>query len=134
MKAELFRLVEVFIIALIAAIIIIGWMNSANEAFKKNSLDLLWKFKYYKPYSFNISDLLTDDPSAYDIIGQKNFYTNGADPEFCQALRLFSEIVFRKAVPWSNERINPYLAWQVAKIVWLDETPCQTMLLETETK
>ena len=54
--------------------------------------------------------------------------------EFCQALRLFSEIVFRKVVPWSNERINPYLAWQVAKIVWLDETPCQTMLLGTETK
>jgi hypothetical protein len=41
--------------------------------------------------------------------------------EFLQALRLFSEIVFRKVVPWNNERINPYLAWQVAKIVWLDE-------------
>jgi hypothetical protein len=41
--------------------------------------------------------------------------------DFAQALRLFSGIVFRKVVPWEKVRITPCQAWQVAKIVWLEE-------------
>jgi len=41
--------------------------------------------------------------------------------EFCQAIKLFLALVFRKAVPWEKRRITPLQAWQVAKIVWLEE-------------
>ena len=41
--------------------------------------------------------------------------------DYINAIQLFFSIVFRKAVHWDSKRINPLLAWQVAKIVWLEE-------------
>jgi len=41
--------------------------------------------------------------------------------DYISAVHLALSLVFRKAVPWSKERITPSLAWQVAKIVWLEE-------------
>jgi hypothetical protein len=39
---------------------------------------------------------------------------------FIHAVKLFLSLVWRRAVPWDPERINPSLAWQVARVVWLE--------------
>jgi len=44
--------------------------------------------------------------------------------EKIEALKLAISIMFRKPVPWAKwyNRIMPWTAWQVAKIVWLSES------------
>ena len=37
------------------------------------------------------------------------------------AIKLFCGIVFRRVVSWEKGRLLPWEAWEVAKIVWLED-------------
>jgi len=94
MKAIVFRIAYVVIGGLIIFIISLGLINLAKTTFEKQSLDLLSRFKAYKPYAFNISDLLVDpnDPTVFDSTNQSNYYTLGSDTVFCKNLRNCTEM------------------------------------------
>jgi len=54
--------------------------------------------------------------------------------EVLKAIKLAISIMFRKPVPWAkwHNRIMPWTAWQVGKIVWLEDSCNKTVTKEKE--
>ena len=88
MKA-LIKLLFTIIACAIVLLVILYLVNMAKEAFFAKSLEQLRRFETYKPYTFNITDLLVNpnDPTAFDDASHINYYENSNDPTFCKDLR-----------------------------------------------
>jgi hypothetical protein len=89
MKAIVFRYLFVALAAVLFLIIAFGIYDVSAKMFEDKSLELLRRFKTYKPYVFNINDLIVDpnDPNATDATQQNKYYTSGSDPTFCKDVR-----------------------------------------------
>lgn len=88
MKA-LVKLVFTVIAAAIVLLVIVWLISLAREAYFTNTLEQMRRFQTYKPYVFDINDLLVnpDDPTVFDGASHTNYYENPQEPTFCKDLR-----------------------------------------------
>jgi hypothetical protein len=83
------RVVFAVIGALIIFLISLLLLSQSREAFFEKTAEQFSRFKTYKPYVFDINDLLVDpnDPDTFSISDQFNYYFSGTDPQFCKDIR-----------------------------------------------
>jgi len=93
MKSVITTLLFAAIGVLIILIVSLVLMSSAQKAYEEKSLEALKRFKTYRPYIFDINDLLVDpnDPTVWSANDQNRYYGLGhipiQDPQFCKDIR-----------------------------------------------
>jgi len=85
----LVKLVFYVIASLIVLIVVLWLVVLSKEAFFTKSLEQMRRFETYKPYKFDLNDLLVDpsDPIAFNSTSHTNYYNESNDPTFCKDLR-----------------------------------------------
>jgi hypothetical protein len=84
---------EVMLLAIIGGLILLVLsfilIYRGLASFDTKSLEQLKRFKTYKPYSFDINNLIVDpnDPKVFDSTNQSDYYNKSQDSVFCQDLR-----------------------------------------------
>ena len=88
MKAIIYRTVFAYIAAIIILVVFTAMIMQALDLWKTGSAEQIKRFTVYKPYSFDINDLIVDPDGedVFDVDMQNEFYS-GDDSAFCQNLR-----------------------------------------------
>ncbi|MBN2202985.1 MAG: hypothetical protein JW700_02280 [Candidatus Aenigmarchaeota archaeon] len=88
MKGILISITQAVIISIIGMLVLISMIQLANESFEDKTTDVLSRYNVYKPYVFDINDLIVDpnDPDVLDIQEHTDYYS-GYDSPFCEDLR-----------------------------------------------
>jgi len=81
--------IYVIIVCLIVLVISLVLINLSIQAFNAKSLDQLRRFQTYRPYTFNVNNLVVDSSSSsvFSMSNQTDYYTSTSDPPFCKDLR-----------------------------------------------
>lgn len=83
------KIIFTVIACIIISIVILYIVVIGKTSYFEKSLELLRRFKTYKPYMFDVNDLLVDpnDPTAFDATSHTKYYEDSNDPTFCKDLR-----------------------------------------------
>jgi len=91
------KIIFAVIACAIVSIVILYLVIIAKESYFTKSLELLRRFKTYKPYVFDINDLLVDpnDSTVFDATNHSDYYEKSNDPPFCKDLRNCIESIIK---------------------------------------
>lgn len=129
-----------FVIMAAVFLLLVGviYFSGAVESFEKGSLELMKRFKPYRPYEFSISDLLVDPSKddVFSVIEQGRYYSEGADPAFCQDLRGCIKDVIEKGDPQCviSYKVGPGVTFSPDDLFNSIKNSCPTLDIKEELK
>jgi hypothetical protein len=130
------RVVTIVFALLIVLLIGAGFIALTLKTSEKGIVEQLSRFKSYRPYSFDINDLLSNDPNAFDTMKQNEFFgigTSNPDPVFCKNLRSCIEMNLKGGSQCViGYKVKPGTAFNINYVTETIKDRCPTIDMKEE--